>query len=31
MVRPGTVELNLSGDGHLAPIKTTSTRESDHE
>jgi cell division protein FtsB len=31
MVRPGTVELNLSGDAHLAPIKTTSTRESDHE
>jgi hypothetical protein len=31
MVRPGTVELNLSGDGHLAAIKTTSTRESNHE
>jgi len=31
MVRPGTVELNLSGDNHLAVIKTTSTRESNHE
>jgi hypothetical protein len=31
MVRPGTVELNLSGDSHLAAIKTTSTRESSHE
>ena len=31
MVRPGTVELNLSGDSHLAAIKTTSTRESNHE
>jgi hypothetical protein len=31
MVRPGTVELNLSGDSHLAVIKTTSTRESNHE
>jgi hypothetical protein len=31
MVRPGTVELNVSGDGHLAAIKTTSTRESNHE
>ena len=30
-VRPGTVELNLSGDSHLAAIKTTSTRESNHE
>jgi hypothetical protein len=26
MVRPGTVELNLSGDSHLAAIKTTSTK-----
>jgi hypothetical protein len=31
MVRPGTVELNLSGDSHLAAVKTTSTRESTHE
>ena len=31
MVRPGTVELNLSGDSHLAAFKTTSTRESNHE
>jgi hypothetical protein len=31
MVRPGTVELNLSGDSHLAAIKTTSPRESNHE
>jgi hypothetical protein len=31
MVRPGTVELNLSGDSHLAAIKTNSTRESNHE
>jgi hypothetical protein len=31
MLRPGTVELNLSGDSHLAVIKTTSTRESNHE
>jgi hypothetical protein len=31
MVRPGTVELNLSGESHLAAIKTTSTRESNHE
>ena len=31
MVRPGTVELNLSGDSHLAALKTTSTRESNHE
>ena len=31
MVRPGTIELNLSGDSHLAVIKTTSTRESNHE
>jgi hypothetical protein len=31
MVRPGTVELNLSGDSHSAAIKTTSTRESNHE
>jgi hypothetical protein len=26
MVRPGTVELNLSGESHLAAIKTTSTK-----
>ena len=26
MLRPGTVELNLSGDSHLAAIKTTSTK-----
>ncbi len=31
MLRPGTVELNLSGDSHLAAAKTTSTRESKHE
>jgi hypothetical protein len=31
MLRPGTVEINLSGDSHLAEIKTTSTRESNHE
>jgi hypothetical protein len=31
MVRPGTLELNLSGDSHLAVIKTTSTRERNHE
>ena len=31
MIRPGTVELNLSGDSHLAVIKTTSIRESKHE
>jgi hypothetical protein len=31
MVRPGTVELNLSGDSHLAAIKATSSRESNHE
>jgi hypothetical protein len=30
MVRPGTVELNLSGDSHLAAI-TTSRRERNHE
>jgi hypothetical protein len=30
-LRPGTVELNLSGDRHVAAIKTTSTSESDHE
>jgi hypothetical protein len=31
MVRPGTVELSLSGESHLAAVKTTSTRESNHE
>jgi hypothetical protein len=31
MVRPGTIELNLSGHSHLAAIKTNSTRESNHE
>jgi len=31
MARPGTVELNLSGDSHLAAIKATSSRESNHE
>ena len=31
MARPGTVEVNLSGDSHLAAIKTTSSRESNHE
>ena len=31
MARPGTVELNLSGESHLAAIKTTSSRESSHE
>jgi DNA repair exonuclease SbcCD ATPase subunit len=31
MVRPGTVELNLSGDSHLAVIKTTSSKGSNHE
>jgi hypothetical protein len=31
MVRPGTVELNLSGESHLAAIKATSSRESNHE
>jgi phage shock protein A len=31
MVRPGTVELNLSGDSHTAPIKTTLRRETNHE
>ena len=31
MVRPGTVEVNLSGDSHLAAIKTISSRESNHE
>jgi hypothetical protein len=31
MLRPGTVELNLSGGSHFAVIKTTSTRESNHE
>ena len=31
MVRPGTVELSLSSDSHLAANKTTSTRESNHE
>jgi hypothetical protein len=31
MVRPGTIELNLSGDSHLAAIKATSSRESNHE
>jgi hypothetical protein len=31
MARPGTVELNLSGDSHLAAIKPTSSRESNHE
>jgi hypothetical protein len=31
MVRPGTLELNLSGDSHLGVIKTTSTRERNHE
>lgn len=31
MARPGTVELNLAGDSHLAAIKTISSRESHHE
>jgi outer membrane murein-binding lipoprotein Lpp len=31
MVRPGTVDLNLSGDSHTAPIKTTLRRETNHE
>jgi hypothetical protein len=31
MARPGTLVLNLSGDSHFAAIKTTSTRESNHE
>jgi hypothetical protein len=31
VARPGTVELNLSGDSHLAAIKPTSSRESNHE
>jgi hypothetical protein len=31
MLRPGTVELNLSGDSHLAEIKPTSSRERNHE
>ena len=31
MARPGTIELNLAGDSHLAAIKTTSSRESNHE
>ena len=31
MIRPGTVELNLSGDSHLVVIKKTSTRESNHD
>lgn len=31
MARPGTVELNFSGDSHLAAIKTISSRESNHE
>ena len=31
MVRPGTVELSLSGDSRLEVVKTTSTRESKHE
>jgi hypothetical protein len=31
MVRPGTVELSLSGDSHTAPIKTTLRRETNHE
>jgi hypothetical protein len=31
MVRPGTIELNLSSDSHLAAINTTSRRESNHE
>jgi hypothetical protein len=31
MVRPGTVELNLSGESHFAAVKATSSRESNHE
>ena len=31
MARPGTIELNLAGDSHLAAIKTTSSTESKHE
>jgi hypothetical protein len=31
MARPGTVELKLSGDSHLTAIKTTSSKESNHE
>ena len=31
MVRPGTIELNLSGEGRAAAIKTTLRRESNHE
>ena len=31
MVRPGTVELSVSGDSHTAPIKTTLRRETNHE
>jgi hypothetical protein len=31
MVRPGTVELSLSGDSRSAPVKTTLRRESNHE
>jgi hypothetical protein len=31
MARPGTIELNLSGDSHFAAIKATSSRESNHE
>ena len=31
MARPGTVDLSLSGDSHLAAIKTTSTKENSHE
>ena len=31
MARPGTVEVNLSGNSHLAAIKATSSRESNHE
>ena len=30
-VRPGTIELNLSSDSHLAATNTTSRRESKHE
>jgi hypothetical protein len=31
MARPGTFELKLAGDSHLAAIKTISSRESNHE
>jgi len=31
MVRPGTIELNLSNDSHLAATNTTSRMESKHE